>query len=170
MFRRLLFCAVLFFPVLCGAAESGIPAINLQLEAASGVAGAPPVAAQSAIPQPPRPIEPTLAPETQTETADTEPGLVMQWYETAKQNFYPILAVTLCIWFWNRFMRMRCPDCGAPHPRLFKVEECDSWMTPKRINEKRDLSARPRKTSFTKVSRTYICPECHKQWSVVSDK
>lgn len=100
----------------------------------------------------------------QDENAKSE----LQMYDSRKLKIFLLFTVVLGAWGVNRFGRLRCPDCKTTSPILHRVEEVDSWLSPKVVIERRK-SVRPRKTDFTKVRRIYICRACSKRWDTVSN-
>lgn len=85
--------------------------------------------------------------------------------------FFAILAGLGAAWYWNKFMRLRCPTCRTTSPELEEEEELDSWLGTKSVSESLgNGKSRTRHVSatFAKVNRTYKCRTCGNKWDVVS--
>ncbi len=71
-------------------------------------------------------------------------------------------------WFWNKFIRNRCPKCKSTDFDTTKVSEVDRWRGSKKVTEQHSRGTRTRYISATYVKKVYNyrCNSCQTGWSV----
>jgi len=85
-------------------------------------------------------------------------------------TFYAMLVGIPSAWIWNKFIRLRCPQCKTVKPSLLNEEELDSWRGTKSVSERLGSGktrTRHVSTTYAKVKRTYECTACRNVWDVV---
>lgn len=79
--------------------------------------------------------------------------------------------VVLCIFFWNKFIRLRCPKCNSTNHDLIDAQEIDRWRGRKQVTERLGngkTRTRNVSTTFVKIKRFYVCNDCGNNWSEIS--
>jgi len=82
-----------------------------------------------------------------------------------------VTAAFFCIWFWNKFIRRRCPQCRSTVYNLMGENEVDRWLGTKQVTEKLasgKTETRSINTTFVKIQRLYKCNDCGHVWSEIS--
>jgi uncharacterized protein len=82
-----------------------------------------------------------------------------------------ILAVVLFLvgagWYWNRFVRNRCPNCKSSSFDRVSETEIDRWRGTRQVTEKhsRGTNTRHVQDTFVKRRLDYRCSHCQQEWS-----
>ena len=79
-----------------------------------------------------------------------------------------ILAAIFAAWFWNKFIRNRCPKCKSTDYDTTSVDETDRWRGTKKVTEQHSRGSRTRHVSATYVKKlySYRCRACQTEWAV----
>ena len=79
-----------------------------------------------------------------------------------------ILAAIFAAWFWNKFIRNRCPKCKSTDYDTTSVDETDRWRGTKKVTEQHSRGSRTRHVSATYVKKlySYRCRSCQTEWAV----
>ncbi len=79
-----------------------------------------------------------------------------------------ILAVILAAWYWNKFLRNRCPKCKSTDFDTTDVSEVDRWRGTKKVTEHHSRGSRTRHVSTTFVQNVYSyrCRACQTEWVI----
>ena len=79
-----------------------------------------------------------------------------------------ILAAIFAAWFWNKFIRNRCPKCKSTDYDTISVDETDRWRGTKKVTEQHSRGSRTRHVSATYVKKLYgyRCRACQTEWAV----
>ena len=95
----------------------------------------------------------------------------IQKEEESSQNnlliFSAIVAAGIGGWFWNKFIRLRCPDCKSVSIDTVNVTETDRWRGTKEVSERNTKGTKTRhvQTTFVKNLYEYRCKNCQHEWS-----
>lgn len=78
------------------------------------------------------------------------------------------IAAAIGGWFWNKFIRNRCPKCKSTDYDTTKVSEVDRWRGSKKVTEQHSRGNRTRYISVTYVKKVYNyrCNSCQAGWQV----
>jgi hypothetical protein len=82
-----------------------------------------------------------------------------------------LTAALFCIWFWNKFIRRRCPQCKSTKYNFLGEKEIDRWLGTKQVTEKLasgKTKTRTVNTTFIKIQRFFKCNDCGHDWSEIS--
>lgn len=79
-----------------------------------------------------------------------------------------ILVAILAAWFWNKFIRNRCPKCKSTDFDTTDVSEVDRWRGTKKVTETHSRGSRTRhvSTTFVKNVYSYRCRSCQTEWAI----
>ena len=79
-----------------------------------------------------------------------------------------LLAAILAAWFWNKFIRNRCPKCKSTDFDTTDVSEVDRWRGTKEVTERHSRGSRTRhvSTTFIKNVYSYRCHACQTEWAI----
>lgn len=79
-----------------------------------------------------------------------------------------ILVAILAAWYWNKFIRNRCPKCKSTDFDTTDVSEVDRWRGTKKVTETHSRGSRTRHVSTTFVQNVYSyrCRACQTEWSI----
>lgn len=69
-------------------------------------------------------------------------------------------------WYWNKFIRRRCPKCTSTNYKLLEAKELDRWRSTKQVTEKnsRGNNTRHVSTTYVQMQRLFQCNECKHEW------
>ena len=67
-----------------------------------------------------------------------------------------ILAAILAAWYWNKFIRNRCPKCKSTDFDTTDVSEVDRWRGTKEVTERHSRGSRTRHVSTTFIKNVYM--------------
>lgn len=78
-----------------------------------------------------------------------------------------ILVAIFAAWFWNKFIRNRCPQCKSTNYDTTSVDETDRWRGTKKVTEQHSRGSRTRHVSATYVKKLYAyrCRDCQTEWT-----
>lgn len=87
-----------------------------------------------------------------------------------QQNLWILVAIAaLAIggWYWNKFVRNRCPSCKSTSYDTISREEVDRWRGTKQVTEKHSRGTNTRHVQTTYVTMHYVfrCKACRHEWS-----
>ena len=70
-------------------------------------------------------------------------------------------------WFWNKFIRNRCPDCKSSSYATISKEELDRWRGTKQVSEKhsRGTNTRHVQTTYVMMHYAFRCKACQNEWT-----
>lgn len=77
------------------------------------------------------------------------------------------------IWFWNKFIRNRCPDCNSTNFAQTSEDEVDRWKQAVKVTETLSNGKSREKhvtKTFIKVQYTYKCRDCGRIWSITEER
>ena len=79
-----------------------------------------------------------------------------------------ILVAILAAWYWNKFIRNRCPKCKSTDFDTTDVLEVDRWRGTKKVTETHSRGSRTRhvSTTFVKNVYSYRCRSCQTEWAI----
>lgn len=94
----------------------------------------------------------------------------LQEKRNQQQNLWILAAIAaLAIggWYWNKFVRNRCPSCKSTDHDTISREETDRWRGTKRVTEKHSRGTNTRHVQTTYVTMHYVfrCKACRHEWS-----
>lgn len=76
-------------------------------------------------------------------------------------------------WFWNKFIRNRCPDCNSTNFVQTSEDEVDRWRQAVKVTETLSNGKSREKhvtKTFIKVQHTYKCRNCGRIWSITKER
>lgn len=79
-----------------------------------------------------------------------------------------VVAAALAGWYWNKFIRNRCPKCRSTSYDTISVDEIDRWRGTKKVTEQHSRGSRTRhvSTTYAKNLYSYRCRDCQTEWTV----
>jgi multidrug efflux pump subunit AcrA (membrane-fusion protein) len=77
-----------------------------------------------------------------------------------------IIAVAFSGWFWNKFIRNRCPSCKSTGYNTVNVTETDRFRGTKEVTEMHSRGTNTRHVQVTYVHKLYHfkCKACQHEW------
>lgn len=86
-----------------------------------------------------------------------------------------IIILIIGFWFWNKFLRRRCPNCKSTSYDFLGEEELDRWIGTKKVKESTTLPSgksmtriREIPTTYVEIKRYFKCHNCGYQWFEIS--
>ncbi len=83
------------------------------------------------------------------------------------------LGTPIGAWFWNKFLRKRCPSCKSTNFSVLNAEELDRWRQAKKVTERTSTGKTREKhvqVTYVKIRRKYECNECKHLWSEITSE
>lgn len=77
------------------------------------------------------------------------------------------------VWFWDTFLRRKCPSCRSTRFSFIQAKELDRWRQSVKVTESlSNGKSRERhvQKTYVKVQRDYKCDECQHRWSETHDE
>ncbi|UOG91603.1 MAG: lysozyme inhibitor LprI family protein [Candidatus Thiothrix sulfatifontis] len=77
------------------------------------------------------------------------------------------------VWFWNKFIRNRCPNCNSTNFSQNSGDEIDRWRQSVKVTETLSNGKSREKhvtKTFIKVQYTYKCRDCGRVWSMTKER
>ena len=89
-----------------------------------------------------------------------------------QRNIWIALAVAggaIYAWYWNKFVRARCPKCKSTNFEITDAAETDRWRGTKKVTEQNSRGSKTRhvQTTFVKKLYEYRCQACNNEWTEV---
>ena len=83
------------------------------------------------------------------------------------QILLAVIAAAIGGWFWNKFIRNRCPNCKSASFDRVNGTEIDRWRGTKEVTEQRSRGTNTRhvQTTYVKMLFGYRCKTCQHEWA-----